>query len=349
METTITKRQGAQASRRDRAVVLAVLDKRERELFFGGGRPSAGDAEIVDITAPVTRHWEELLREVDPDVLLSCWSTPSLPAAPSGVLSRLGYICHLCGSVRGIVPRALLERGVQVSNWGGLIAPDVAEHALLMILASLRRLTRWHEIMQHPFAEQQKEICGLRTRALRRQRVGLHGFGMIARELVKLLQPFGMECLVYSEGVPEAYIHTHGARAAASLKELFSESDVLVECEALTESSRGSVTRELLALLPNDAVFVNVGRGAVVDEDALCEAAARGRLRLASDVFAREPLKAEDMFWNARQGIYSPHIGGPTHDGYRECGELAIRNIRRFLEGSEVQGLITLDAYDRMT
>ena len=106
----------------------------------------------------------------------------------------------------------------------------------------------------------------------------------VARALVPLLRPFGVTIAAYSAGVPAALMQQAGITPAESLHALFADSEVLFECEALTPATQGCVTAELLGALPDDAVFVNVGRGQVVEEAALVHEARSGRLRLALDV-----------------------------------------------------------------
>lgn len=329
--------------------VLASLNARERRLFFGEDKIAVDGAQIIESDVYSEREWRALLEELRPEVILSCWSTPALPLSVREGERPLRYLCHLSGSVRKVVSRSLIQDGLLVTNWGNAASFEVAEHALLFMLASLRSLPRWAPAMKTPLESQQAEIDRLGTRSLRRQRIGLHGFGSVARELLSLLAPFGVHCRVYSEGVPESFIREHGAEAVSSLDELFSTSDVVVECEALTPHSVGSVTAALLDRMPEDAVFVNVGRGAVVDEAALAERAASGRLRVACDVFAGEPLVNDSPFWAAPRGLYSPHIAGPTQDANRSLGHLAVRNLERFVAGGRPENLITLMEYDRST
>lgn len=332
-----------------RPSVLLALNARERQIFFGEARVRVPGADIMEAPEVEGEEWAALLHETRPDVVMSCWSTPMLPVTESDESVPTRYLCHLSGSVRAVVPRDLLARGMLVSNWGSLVAPEVAEHALLLILASLRSMPLWNDTMHLPWETQVVAIDRMGTRTLRRQRVGLHGFGAIARALVALLKPFGVRCRVYSPGVPWGFIREHGCEPVGSLEELFTGSDVLVECEALTAETKGSVTRDLIWHLPHDAVFVNVGRGAVVDDDALAEAASQGRIRVACDVFADEPIKNNSAFWAAKRGVFSPHIAGPTQDSYRDCGEFALRNIANFLAGSPVESVVSLEMYDRST
>lgn len=327
--------------------VLLAVPRWVREEFFPG----------LDLALPVPLEWQDtaelspedwprVLENKRPAALVTGWETPPLPA-PELLPELPAYVCHLAGTVRGLVPRAWLERGVLVSNWGNTVSHTIAEHAVLLILGSLRNMPLWKCFMDGETGGDAKTV--LQTRSLRGRRVGIHGFGTIARELAALLKAFGVSLSAWSEGVPEALFREHGAHRCADLRELFSTSDVLVELEALTERSRGSVNRELLELLPSGAVFVNVGRGAVVDEEALAALAAEGRIRVALDVFQREPLPPDSPLRDVDAALLSPHIAGPTRDAFPLCGAFALENLRRYFASQPVEGRVTLEIYDRTT
>ena len=232
------------------------------------------------------------------------------------------------------------------TNWGRFAGPFVAEHAILLALASLRNLSAWRPFMNLP--PDGREVESLGTRSLLGRSVGLHGFGHIARALAGLLRPFGVTLRAFSAGVGDELIRMESVEPCASLEELFRHSEVLFECEALTATSERAVTAAVLSLLPDGAVFVNVGRGRLVDEAALMRETASGRIRAALDV-TTETL-APDSPWLQLPGvILSPHIGGPSHDQYRHCGKMALDNIGRFLRGEPLSGLVTLEIYDRST
>jgi phosphoglycerate dehydrogenase-like enzyme len=189
----------------------------------------------------------------------------------------------------------------------------------------------------------------LRSRTLAGKRVGLHGMGAVARALAGLLRPFGVNLAAYSRGVPEAHMLALGVRPCASLEELFRHAEVLFEVEGLNGHTRGSVTADLLELLPPDAVFVNVGRGALADEAALAALARAGRLRVGLDVYHREPLAADSPLRDNPGVLLSPHVAGPTWETYPLCGAQALENLAAYLRGETPENLVTLEIYDRAT
>lgn len=334
-------------------VVFALADDSKKYFFplFDSRDFPLVDYQWVDMSAMSAGSWEELLAEIRPNVLVTGWRTRPIPEclARSPDLS-LRYICHLAGSVREMVPRSLVERGVLVSNWGTSISHTIAEHALLLTLAALRKLPQWRSFFSMwPATAHHSPRKTLGTQSLHGKRVGLHGFGAVARELVRMLQPFGVKLAAYSDGVPAALFEKHGVRHCKDLKELFSGSDVLIECEALNATSRGSVDESVLRCLPENAVFVNVGRGDVLDEQALIKVSVERQLRVCLDVYHREPLPPDSPLLQIPNALLSPHIAGPAEDSFPILWDFAMGNLRRYLAGESIDALVTLDVYDRST
>jgi phosphoglycerate dehydrogenase-like enzyme len=339
-------------TRSSRQAVGVALTLRERRLFFAESSFAFPAPNLVRVIWPDDKdltdaQWKNFLQRHAPTILLTGWNTPPLPLAwLEAPDCPLRYVCHLTGSVRRAVPRSFVARGGLVTNWGTFAGRFAAEHALLLALAALRNLGSWRPFIAQPIAVRASESIG--TRTLYNRKVGIHGFGSIARALITLLQPFGVTVHVYSAGVPEPLLQREGVVACGSLEELFLRSEILFECEALTPTSEMSVTAATLAALPDGAVFVNVGRGRVVDEAALVREAASGRIRVAVDVLADDMTDATALLL-VPDAILSPHIAGPSHDQYRRCGERALQNIGRYVNGESPLSRVTLEIYDRST
>ena len=332
-------------------MVLVAINRLQLRQFFPRGLPlTMGDATLIarptDVMTPT--DWLGLLDEVRPTVLISGWSTPELPhrfTKPAG--GSVAYLCHLTGSVRGVISAESIAAGFLVTNWGGVAAPMVAEHALLLALAALRNLPAWPAFMRRTFVHDDKEVLG--TRTLHQGRVAIHGFGAVARALLNLLAPFQVQITAFSAGVPDEVLHSYRVTPARSLEELYRGTDVLICCEALTSATFASVDRRALGLLNHGAVFVNVGRGAVVDEEALAQAAKDRGLRVALDVTVEEPPSPESSLWTIPNLILSPHIAGPTIDSYQKCGSLALENVRDFFSGQPLSNRVDPISYARST
>lgn len=330
------------------ASLLAAISANEQpdflpEPLFADVRALTPKFSWCDTTGISLEAFHRALREANPEILLACWRTPPLPAE---LPPALRYVCYLAGSVKTLVSRAHLERGLRVTNWGGSIGRMVAECALFHTLSCLRRGTHWALTMHR---EGGWDNDNPQTASLFGQRVGLHGFGPVARELVGLLQPFHCAISVCAPDVDAETERRYGVRAVSTLETLFAENDVVIELAPLIPATTGIITEKLLRLIRPGGVFVNVGRGAVVDETALLRVAQEGKIRIGLDVFAVEPLPADSPFRGLPNVSLTPHIAGPTPDRRRDAGEFSVANLRAYAAGRPLQGLITERVYDTST
>lgn len=293
-------------------------------------------------------HLAEYLIGNRVEVLVSGWSTPCLPdGLPVGECGSLKYLCHLTGSVKNVLPRAVLERGFKVTNWGASASRTVAECGLLLILSALRRSSHWAVAMHRDGLW--KDRYGVKTESLFGRTVGLHGFGAVARELVQLMKPFGVQVSTHTLGVTDEQLAAHDVRRMNSIEELFSSNDVIVEVAALTPETRGCVDERILRLIRPGSVFVNIGRGAIVDEAALARVAAEGAIQVALDVYAVEPLPVSSPLRGLPNVTLLPHIAGPTKDRRRDCGEVACRNLENYFAGRPLEAVVNLEIFDQTT
>jgi phosphoglycerate dehydrogenase-like enzyme len=286
--------------------------------------------------------------EYRPEIILSAWKTPALDESRlEEFTAYLKYYCHLTGTVRHKVPRSFIEKGLLVSNWGDTISCTVAECALLLVLSCLRRSHGW-ALRMHIEGSWRPERLE-ENNSLFGKRVGLHGFGNIARALVELLKPFNVTLKVYSPHVPDSVLEKSNVKRAESLEELFRWSQVLVDMGAYTPETYHLIEERHLRMLAEGACFVNVGRGAVVDEEALIRVAREGKLQFGLDVYETEPLPPDSPLRGLRNVNLLPHIAGPTHERKADCGRLAVENLKRYIRGERPEHVVDLEVYDRIT
>ncbi len=330
--------------------LLAVLTPTEVREFLPEPlltqvRELALDFRLIDPLATNADAFAHDLATFNPEVLLGCWKTPLLPAA---LPSRLRYVCYLTGSVKRLVTRAHLERGLLVTNWGSAISRTVAECALFHIIACLRNTSHWAIAMHQPGVAAWKN--GITdARSLFGRSVGIHGFGPVARELVALLKPWGCPITVFAPDATADLARAHGVERAASLEALFAENQIIVELAPLIPATTGIVNEKILRLIRPGGVFVNVGRGAVVDEAALLKIAQEKKIAIGLDVYGEEPLPADSGFRALPHVNLTPHIGGPTIDRYPDAGAFAVKNLRAYAEDRPLEAVITPEVYDFST
>lgn len=330
--------------------LLAVLTPMEAREFLPGPMLDqvsnlVPQFRLVDPAGLDELAFERELAAFNPDIVLGCWKTPPLPLH---LPPRLRYVCYLTGSVKRMVSRSHLERGLIVTNWGGSISRTVAEAALFHVLACLRNASHWAIAMHQPGVGAWKN--GLTdARSLFCRSVGIHGFGPVARELTGLLRPWQCPVTVFAPDLTAELARAYGVERAGSLEALFAENEIIVELAPLIPATTGVVTESLLRLIRPGGVFINVGRGAVVDEAALLRIAQEGRISVGLDVYTTEPLPADSGFRALSRVSLTPHTAGPTLDRYPDAGAFALRNLRAHVEGRPLEAVITPETYDQTT
>jgi phosphoglycerate dehydrogenase-like enzyme len=303
----------------------------------------AAEFRLIDAGTVSPSDFDRELHSIDPEVLIACWKTPPLPAV---LPPNLRYVCYLTGSVKRLVSRDHIQRGLLLSNWGKSISHIVAEGALFHVLSCLRRATSWCIGMHQSGAWKDENT---QTASLFGRKVGLHGFGQVARELVKLIRPFAVEISAFAPDVTPVIERDWGVRRAASLEALFAENDIVVEVAPLIPETYRIVQEKHLRLIRPGGIFVNVGRADVVDEAALIRVAQEGKIQFGLDVFSAEPLPVTHPLRGLLNVSLTPHLAGPTSDRRRDAGAWGLRNLRAYAAGQPLAAQITAENYDLRT
>lgn len=227
---------------------------------------------------------------------------------------------------------ALQEKNIPLYVNAGVNAESVAEHALLLILACLRKLPMVHRNTSNGVWIKQAQ--GVQTYELAGKTVGLVGMGNIARTLVRLLKGFGVTVLYYDPfRLPEEREAELGV-TYCEYDAMLPQIDILSLHCPLTDSTRHIVNADSIDRMKTGAVLVNTARGPLVDTQALTEALKTGKIAFAGlDVHEEEPLKAGKEIMGLENVILTPHIGGITYDSFRQMMHDAMRNIEKYEKG----------------
>ena len=225
---------------------------------------------------------------------------------------------------------ALVPGGVTLCTARGLHDSGTAEHALALILAAQRELPRWVR------AQDEGRWEHTHTRSLAGCRVLLVGYGSIGSALdARLLACEAETVRVASRPRPDEQV-----LGVAELDGLLPSADIVVLTTPLSADTRGLLAARRLALLPDGALVVNVGRGPVLDTDAMVSETASGRLRAALDVTDPEPLPAGHPLWRSPGTIITPHVAGGAADFYPKAKDFIVQQVRRFAAGEPLRNVV---------
>ena len=227
---------------------------------------------------------------------------------------------------------AIKEKGIPLYVNQGVNAESVAEHALLLMLACLRKLPTINSNTKNRVWKKQEQ--GVQTAELKGKTVGIIGMGNIAKTLVGLLKPFKVNILYYNLVQMDENFEAENSMTFVGMEELLKNSDIVTIHCALTPETRNLINKETLGVMKDGAFLINTARGEIVDPVAVAAALKDGKLSYAAlDVHAKEPIPEDYPLKDIENVILTPHIAGVTADSFRAMMHDAFRNIECFDKG----------------
>jgi phosphoglycerate dehydrogenase-like enzyme len=247
---------------------------------------------------------------------------------------RLQLVHKFGAGVNTIAVDTATQRGIAVANMPGANAPSVAEGAVLLMLATLRRLPALDRATREGRGWPSDPALGETVRDIGACTVGLVGYGNIAKHVAGIVAAMGATVLHTStrdDGLP-------GWRP---LPDLLAAGDIVSLHLPLTDDTRGLLGRNALARMKPGAVLVNTSRGPIVDEAALVDALQSGRLAAAGlDVFEVEPVQPDNPLLGLDNVVLTPHVTWYTVDTMRRYLVEAVANCRRLRDGKPLAHVV---------
>jgi phosphoglycerate dehydrogenase-like enzyme len=295
---------------------------------------------------PVTVHTGndlEFLKQHAPeaDVILNGFHDGSALRAILPLATRVKWIHALSAGVEKVLSPELIENPVPLTNGRGVFGPALAEFsiaAMFYFAKDLRRLIRQQEAARW----EQFDVAFLRDQTL-----GVVGYGGIGRETARLAHALGMKVLALRRRTPSSATDPILERSFTreQLNEMLSLSDYIVAAAPLTSETQGMLGYGEFHFMKPSAVFINVGRGAVVVEAALISALNQSAIRGAAlDVFETEPLPSDHPFWKMQNVLLSPHCADHTTGWMELAVKQFVENFERFRNGQPLEYIVDKQA-----
>jgi len=240
---------------------------------------------------------------------------------------------------------ACTDHDVLLTITPGAVDRPVAEATVTWMLALSHRVMLKDQLVRTGDWTDRSRHLGTE---LRDRTLGIVGFGRIGKALVRLLAGFGMrQPLVFDPYVASEEAGKHGVRLA-SLDELLAQSDfVSIHCP-LDSQTRNLIGARELSLMKSDAFLLNLGRGGIVEEDALYQALKEHRIAGAGiDCFVGEPLQEPSRFAEFDTVLLAPHAIALTVESVRDIGTMACRAIRDLLQGTVPAGVVNPEVLEK--
>lgn len=298
--------------------------------------PAPKDTPIARLEAAGHEH---VALDNDPDMVIFGGGPDDFP---DELPESVQVVQVVYAGVEALLERGILAKhaaqGVRFANAGGLYDDTVAESTLALLLAVEHRLKAVRPEWNNTQLFQEKKYL------FDHKHLALIGAGGIGKTLIRFLEPFGMAITaVNRSGNPVA-----GADDTVAMKDagsVWSQADYFVLLTPLTPETRHLVDAERIAQMKDTAVVVNVGRGPLVDTEALTQALRDGALRGAAlDVTEPEPLPADHPLWGLDNCVITPHTANIPRFMDRRIGGLAVKNWERFAAGETMLTEVDVEA-----
>jgi phosphoglycerate dehydrogenase-like enzyme len=280
----------------------------------------------------------EFLKQHAPsaDVILNGFHDGSSLRAILPLAERVKWIHALSAGVEKVLSPELVSSPVPLTNGKGVFGPALAEFAIsamLFFAKDLRRLIR----QQQAARWEQFDVAFLRDQTL-----GIVGYGGIGRETARLAHALGMNVMaVRRSSTSEDDPILTRSFTRDRLTAMLGDCDYVVAAAPLTPETQGMIGPNEFHFMKNNAVFINVGRGAVVVESALISALNQSTIRGAAlDVFETEPLPADHPFYRMENVLLSPHSADHTTGWMELAVKQFVENFERFRNGQPLEFMV---------
>lgn len=265
------------------------------------------------------------------DALL-CMLTDSITRPLMAGAPRLRVVGNCAVGVDNVDVRAATELGVQVCNTPNVLTEATADLAWALLLAAARRIPEADRLVRSG-GFRRWQIGMLLGTSLHGRTLGVVGLGRIGRAVARRAAGFDMRVVYFQRSRVAADVERALRAEFVDKDTLLADADVVSLHLPLTADTRHFIDRDALHRMKKGAILVNTARGAIVDETALADALATGRLAAAGlDVFEHEPA-VHPALLELPNVVLAPHIGSATAETRAKMAESVARDVRRVLSG----------------
>jgi len=298
---------------------------------------------VAEVAPPREVTREFLLSHVrDAQIVVTSWGTPMLDEEIVSAARGLELIAHAAGTVKPIVSDAAWRRGVRVTSAAPAIGQCVAEFCLGLILTIPKRVPWLAEQVRRGGWREKMDFFGPPLE-IYKQNVGVIAASGVGRHLIRLLQPFGCNVLLYDPYCTAEEARALGATKVDSLDEIFSRCRVVSLNAPATEETKGMIRGRHFALFQPGSVFINTARGIIVNQDEMVAELRKGNFIACLDVTEPEPPPPDHELRRLPNVILTPHMAGMIADNFRRVGEFIADDIAAYTSGRPMKGEVFRD------
>lgn len=280
-----------------------------------------------------TKFDEASDEDLQAEIVVSYNSQLKLEVFPR--LTDVKWIHVFSAGVDNLPLQQLEQNRIVVTNSSGAHQVPMSEFAIGIMLNESKRFIPFHEAQKK--GEWMKKV---KLEELDRKTVAILGTGSIGQEIAKRAKVFGMNTLGVNRSGRQVEGFDH-IFTQDQVKDALSRADYVIVVAPLTSSTRNWLTADKLRCMKQDAVFINLGRGELVDENALIQVLQERLIRKAYlDVFQVEPLPADSPIWTLDNCVIYPHISAISDQYNKRCCEIFVHNLHQYIQGGALDNVV---------
>lgn len=327
---------------------VAIVMERSLAISLLEGEPYAFLKSFAEVN-PIEELPETMTREFMMQVLpgaqacITCWRTPSFTDEMLAQLPDLKLIAHGAGAVRDLVPASFWESNRRITSNAPLIAEDVAQTVLALILTSLKQLWAFSQSTREGnWSGGERGLFS--TYNLEGLNVGIVGASKVGKRVAEILRPFNCNLMIW-----DPYLSPIEAQQLRlkqmELDEMIAASDVLTLHAPANPDCRHILNERNIPLIKDGALLINTARGMLIDEPALIRELEKQRFSACIDVTDPEPPRPDHPFRTLPNVILTPHIaGGHTVNCRKKMGATSVKEVYNYL----TKGLLSFSVVGEM-
>lgn len=319
-------------------LAFAMLADRTRHVFDSQALARLAQSCDVVRAAPLEEFSSPEARKVlaEIDILVTGWGCPVVNAEVVRAAPNLKLIAHAAGTVKYTLDAAVYEAGIRVTHAADANAVPVAEFTLASIIYANKRVFELRD--RYRSDPSRISAYGLMDEPIGNyhRTVGLVGASRIGRKVAKLLESFDYKVLLSDPFVQKGDAVLAQAELV-DLDTLMARSDVVSVHAPSLPSTTGMIGARQFRLMQDGAGFINTARGALVDEAALIAELQTGRIHAVIDVTDPEIPEAGSPLYSLPNVFLTPHVAGAVGTERLRLGEMAVKEIERFVAGQRME------------
>ncbi len=273
------------------------------------------------------------------EVIVTTWDSPVIGEKILKACPDLKAVIHAAGSIKPIISPEFVERKIRITNSAVAIGEGVAESALGFAISACKGFYQLgRETAEGRWNENRLEI----VKDFYDIKVGVISGGYVGRHMVKLLQNFHVDVLMYDPTLSAEQIKEIGAEKV-ELDTLMSECDIVSIHAPAIPATDNMINKSNLALMKDGAVLINTARGTIINEEELIEELEKGRIFACIDVTNPEPPVVDNRLRSLPNVVLTPHVAGTVSNGLKRIALHVCEECERLFNNEKMRTEVNLD------